>query len=122
MKRIISLAIMFATLFTLTIPVCAEPQKTKAEIVSEFKTTVQIGTWIPYILTDDGAKTMKENGIDFIFIWWYDNYENAIALCEKYDIKCIVDAGIREASTDDDIKELMNKSYWQSPAVIGRCV
>lgn len=119
MKKILLFIIILAMFISLPVYAKAQDEKTKAEIVSEFKNNIQIGTWIPYILTDEGAATMKENGLDFIFIWWYDNYEKAIDLCEKYDIKCILDANIRYTSSEKDIRSNMQKEYWDSPVVIG---
>ena len=59
MKKILLFIIILAMFISLPVYAKAQDEKTKAEIVSEFKNNIQIGTWIPYILTDEGAATMK---------------------------------------------------------------
>ena len=96
MKKILSIILALLMFASLPMAFSAEGEdtsdsKTKREIVEEFKNGLQIGTWVPYVVTDEATQTMSENGIDFTFLGiGSDIGIETVERCEKYGIQCII--------------------------------
>ena len=70
MKKFISVLLVFIILFSFSTLTLAEDQKTKAEIVEEFKNSVQIGSYnTPKIDSEEDVKNMADNGISFVILF-----------------------------------------------------
>ena len=125
MKKFISVLLVFIILFSFSTLTLAEDQKTKAEIVEEFKNSVQIGSYnTPKIDSEEDVKNMADNGISFVILFGWcvrGDMLQAVKWCEKYNIKCIVD-GIWPELSDNEIRTRLNSEIAKSPAVIGHYI